>query len=78
MGTDHWQPVRVKRLRSEPAFKYERRREEIVAIVNGFRSGHFHGSTAERLDERLQALMRGAIEVSEPPAAVRQTVRQSG
>jgi hypothetical protein len=66
MGTDHWQPVRVRRLRREPAFKYERRRDEIVQIIDGFRSGQFRGWIAERLDERLQGLLTGTVDVNDP------------
>jgi hypothetical protein len=79
MGTDHWQPVRVRRLRREPAFKYERRRDEIVEIIDGFRSGRFRGWVADRVDERLQGLLAGTIDVNDPsPFSSSATAPESG
>ena len=64
--THHWPAIRVKRFHGEPLEAYEQRRAEIVAITEGFRKSHFAGDFAEKLDRRLDDLMTGLADDSQP------------
>jgi hypothetical protein len=66
MHSDRWPAIKVRRFDNEPNDEYAPRRDEIVAIIDGFRHGRFSGEMANRLDERLKGLLSGMIDVKEP------------
>lgn len=51
-----WPAVRVRPNAGETPEQFERRREEIVEIVNGFRMSRYGSGEAERLERRLAHL----------------------
>jgi hypothetical protein len=63
-----WHDIRVKRYDDEPEQEYQRRRDEVVFITDGFRHGRFTGEVAEQMDRRLSDLLSGAAEFDDKDA----------
>lgn len=59
MSDESWPAIKVERFYEEPIMQYEARRQEITAIINGFRHGHYDGDVADRMEERLVFLQEG-------------------
>ncbi len=59
MSDEIWPAIKVERFYDEPFKHYEARRAEIIKIIKGFRSGHYEGAVADRMEQRLIALQDG-------------------